>query len=92
MKRGGDADALKLESASRRTQDSHKDCHKVKHRDSHQSHQSQRHIDTNRRPLAPLLSTSNTVEAPMRDGGDAVTHGSHSSSLHEPAPTCPVAA
>ena len=68
MKRGGDTDNLKLESASRRTQGSRKGCHKVKHRDCHQSHQSHRHVDTNRRPLAPLLSTSDTVEAPMRDG------------------------
>ena len=49
VKSGGDADVLKLESASRRTQDSHKDCHKVNHRDGHyQSRQSHGPVDTNR--------------------------------------------
>ena len=82
-----DAAVRKLESASRRTQDPHKDSHKVNHKDSHQSHQPHYRVDTNR-----TKSSTGTAAIHRRhpggpslpDGGAAVTRGSHDGSRLEP--------
>ena len=48
VKSACDAALRKLKSALRRTQDPHKDIHKVIHKDGHQSHQPHYRVDTNR--------------------------------------------
>ena len=60
-----DAAVRKLESASRRTQDPHKDSHKVNHKDGHQSHQPHSlSLQTARSgPPAPLLFSGDTQAA-----------------------------
>ena len=101
VKSACDAAVRKLESASRRTQDPHKDSHKVNHKDGHQSHQPHYRVDTN-----PTTSSTGTAAIHRRhpggpslpDGGAAVTRGSHDGSRLEPSysappppPTYPVA-
>ena len=100
MNSGGDADVQKLESASRRQQDSHTDCHEVSHSDSHQSPQPHRPVDLNR-TLNRTQSSSGTAAIhwrhlgglPMRDSAAAVTSGSPDGPRYELAftqwpPTC----
>ena len=90
--------SVKLESASRRTQDPHKDSHKVNHKDGHQSHQPHYRVDTNR-TKSPTGTAAIRWRHPggpsLPDGGAAVTCGSHDGSRLEPPysgpPTCPVA-
>ena len=87
VKSACDAAVRKLESASRRTQDPHKDSHKVNHKDSHQSHQPHYRVDTNR-----TKSSTGTAAIHRRhpggpslpDGGAVVTRGSHDGSRLEP--------
>ena len=87
VKSACDAAVWKLESASQRMQDPHKDSHKVKHKDGYQSHQSHCHVDTN-----CMLSSTGTAAIHWRhpgspsllDGGAAVTHGSHDGLRLEP--------
>ena len=81
-----------MQSASRRTQDSHKDSHNVNHKDGRQSYQPPCHVDTNltqsptgtatihrRHPGGPSLS----------DGGAAVTRGSQDGSRLQPPYSAP---
>ena len=44
---GGEVAVQKMVSASRRMSDLHKDCHRVSHKDSHQSHQRHLPVDPN---------------------------------------------
>ena len=64
VKSACDAAVRKLESASRRTQDPHKDSHKVNHKRTSQISLTTVSIPTARnRPLAPLQSTGDTQAA-----------------------------
>ena len=65
VKSACDAAVRKLESASRRTQDPHKDSHKVNHNDgtSHMSLTTVSIPTAHNHPLAPLLCTGDTLAA-----------------------------
>ena len=73
-----DAAVRKLESASRRTQDPHKDSRKVNHKDGHQSHQP--HYRTKSSTGTAAIHRRHPGGPSLPDGGDAVTRGSHDGS------------
>ena len=86
VKSGVDAAVRKLESASRRTQDPHKDSHKVNHNDSHHSHQPHRPYDPNRTQSSTGTAATHwrhPLGPPMQNGAAAVTRGSHDGPRHE---------
>ena len=99
MNSGGDANVQKLESASRRQQDSHTDCHEVSHSDSHQSPQPHRPVDLNRTQSSTgtaAIHWRHLGGPPMRDSAAAVTSASPDDPRYELAttqwpPICPVA-
>ena len=87
VKSASDAAVRKLESASRRTQDPHKDHHKVNHKDGHQSHQPHYCVDTNRTESSTgtaAIHRRHPGGPSLPDGGAAVTRGSHDGSRLEP--------
>ena len=87
VKSASDTAVRKLESASRRTQDPHKDSHKVNHKDGHQSHQPHYSVDTNRTKSSTgtaVIHRRHPGGPSLPDGGAAVTRGSHDGSPLEP--------
>ena len=83
VKSACDAAVRKLESASRRTQDPHKDSHK----DGHQSHQPHYRVDTNRTKSSTgtaAIHRRHSGGPSLPDGGAVVTRGSHDGSRLEP--------